>query len=245
MCFLHYREPHIWAWCGIWPRCRHVLTSSTIFTAVARVIKGQSLTVKQFQKLLGLMAAASLQRPCSGGTRPRGFPRGKGFSHVAMPMCLRHVKGTLVHVSGPSAGSSLLSRNANDTGWSAVMSGWSGRHLMWHINCPEMLAVFRALKHFLPDPCVGAHWQHSGGLLHQPPGRSAFAPPLQAGTPDPCVGPRETPLAESSVHPGASQCGSRQPGEAGAKPRRMDTPSRLGGSDLESVWQSSGGTVCD
>ncbi len=28
---------------------------------------------------------------------------------------------------------------------------WSGHHLMWHINCLEMLAVFRALKHFLPD----------------------------------------------------------------------------------------------
>ncbi len=28
---------------------------------------------------------------------------------------------------------------------------WSGRHLTWHINCLEMLAMFRALKHFLPD----------------------------------------------------------------------------------------------
>ena len=28
---------------------------------------------------------------------------------------------------------------------------WSGRHLTWHINRLEMLAVFLALKHFLPD----------------------------------------------------------------------------------------------
>ncbi|KAI2645695.1 ORF V: Enzymatic polyprotein [Labeo rohita] len=28
---------------------------------------------------------------------------------------------------------------------------WSGRHHSWHINCLEMLAVFRALKYFLPD----------------------------------------------------------------------------------------------
>ncbi len=28
---------------------------------------------------------------------------------------------------------------------------WSGRNLTWHINCLEMLAVFRALKHFLPN----------------------------------------------------------------------------------------------
>ncbi len=28
---------------------------------------------------------------------------------------------------------------------------WSGSHLTWHINWLEMLAVFQALKHFLPD----------------------------------------------------------------------------------------------
>ncbi|KAI2655953.1 Transposon Tf2-6 polyprotein [Labeo rohita] len=39
----------------------------------------------------------------------------------------------------------------------AVMSGrpaqglWSGCHLSWHINCLEMLAIFQALKYFLPD----------------------------------------------------------------------------------------------
>ncbi|KAL0155412.1 hypothetical protein M9458_049675, partial [Cirrhinus mrigala] len=33
---------------------------------------------------------------------------------------------------------------------------WSGRHLAWHINCLEMLAVFRALKHFLLD-LIGHH----------------------------------------------------------------------------------------
>ncbi len=50
-----------------------------------------------------------------------------------------------------------LAMDASLTGWGAVMSGHparglrSGRHLTWHINCLEMLAVFRALKHFLPD----------------------------------------------------------------------------------------------
>ncbi|KAI2645393.1 Sialin [Labeo rohita] len=28
---------------------------------------------------------------------------------------------------------------------------WSSRHLSWHINCLEMLPIFRALKYFLPD----------------------------------------------------------------------------------------------
>ncbi len=50
-----------------------------------------------------------------------------------------------------------LTTDASLMGWGAVMSGrstlglWEGPHLMWHINCLEMLAVFKALKHFLPD----------------------------------------------------------------------------------------------
>ncbi len=51
----------------------------------------------------------------------------------------------------------MLATDASLTGWGAVMSDhparglWNGRHLTWHIHCLEMLAVFRALKHFLPD----------------------------------------------------------------------------------------------
>ncbi len=52
------------------------------------------------------------------------------------------------------------------------------------------------------SPCFGAHRQHRGGLLHQPPGRSVFVPPLQAGAPDPCVVPGQAPLAESSSYSG-------------------------------------------
>ncbi|KAL0194280.1 hypothetical protein M9458_012576, partial [Cirrhinus mrigala] len=61
------------------------------------------------------------------------------------------------------------------------------------------------------SPCAGAHRQHSGGLLHQPPGRSAFAPLVQPGAPDPCVVPGQTPLFASSSHSWASECGSRRP----------------------------------
>ncbi|KAK9959588.1 hypothetical protein ABG768_009702 [Culter alburnus] len=56
---------------------------SSILAAVKGVKLGQSLTVKQFQKLLGLMAAASNVIPFgllhiySGGSGPGGFPRGE------------------------------------------------------------------------------------------------------------------------------------------------------------------------
>ncbi len=53
-------------------------------SAVERIRLGQSLTVRQFQRLLGLMAAASkvipldccTLDPCSGDSGPKGFPRG-------------------------------------------------------------------------------------------------------------------------------------------------------------------------
>ncbi len=58
---------------------------------------------------------------------------------------------------GASCHHVMLATDASLTGWEAVMEGyparglWSGRHLTWHINCLEILAVFRGLKHFLPD----------------------------------------------------------------------------------------------
>ncbi len=59
------------------------------------------------------------------------------------------------------------------------------------------------------SPCVSSHRQHGGGLLYQPPRRSEVASPVQVGTPDPCVGPGQTPLTQSSLHTWASQCGGR------------------------------------
>ncbi|KAL0158003.1 hypothetical protein M9458_046079, partial [Cirrhinus mrigala] len=77
--------------------------------------------------------------------------------------------------------SSLSPRNASDGRVSHRLGcGHDGRHLTWHINCLEMLAVFRALKHFLPD-LIGYHVlvrtdntavvyyiNHQGGLRSRP-----------------------------------------------------------------------------
>ncbi len=194
----------------------------SIFTSVKRVREGRSLTVKQFQKLLGLMAAASnvipfgllYMKPLQWWLKTKGFsPRGNPLRMIkVMRRSLRALdmwRKAWFLSQGPVLGAPCrcltLMMDTSLTGWGAVMSGyparglWNGHHLMWHINYLELLAVFRALKHFLPErlPCAGAHRQHSGGLLYQPPGRSTFAHLVQAGTPDPCVVPRKTPLAES------------------------------------------------
>ncbi len=72
-----------------------------------------------------------------------------------------------------------------------------------------------------------------------------FAPPLQAGAPDPYVVPGQAPLAESSSYSWTSQYGSTHPVKAGAEARGMDASPRGGKADMESFWPVSGGFVCD
>ncbi|KAI2657251.1 enzymatic polyprotein [Labeo rohita] len=151
----------------------------SILTAVTRVKEGRSLTVKQSQQLLGLMAAASnvipfgllYMRPRQWWLRTKGFsPRGSPFCMIkVMRQCLRALdmwKKPWFLSQGPVLGAPCcrvtLATDVSLTGWGAVMSGhparslWSSRHLTWHISCLEMLAMFRALKHFLPD-LIGHH----------------------------------------------------------------------------------------
>lgn len=58
------------------------------------------------------------------------------------------VLGSLCHRKTLTADASLM-------GWGAVLDGhsarglWTGHHLLWHINCLEMRAVFLVLKYFL------------------------------------------------------------------------------------------------
>ena len=147
----------------------------SVLTAVARVKVGRSLTVKQFQRLLGLLAAASNvipfgllhMRPLQWWLKTRGFFRNRG-NPLRMIKVTRRCRRALAVwrepgflSQGPVLGAPgrrvVLATDASLTGWGAVMSGrparglWSGRHLTWHINRLEMLAVFLALKHFLPD----------------------------------------------------------------------------------------------
>ncbi len=175
----------------------------SIFTSVKRVREGQSLTVKQFQRLLGLMAAASnvipvgllYMRPLQWWLKTKGFsPRGNPLRMIRVSRrCVRALdmwrKPWFLN-QGPVLGAPCrqlsLATDASLTGWGAVMSGrsarglWSGRHLIWHINCLEMLAVFRALKFFLPDlrghhvlvrtdnTAVVSYINHQGGLRSRP-----------------------------------------------------------------------------
>ncbi len=189
---------------------------------------------------------------------PEGQPVSHDQGHAAMLTCLRHVEETVVPVTRPRVGGSVSSRNAND---GRLPHGLGSGH-EWPLRSrsvgrsPSQLAhqlpgdagSFSSIEAFSSRPrrpsCASSHRQYVGGLLHQPPGGSAFAPPVQAGAPDPSVGPGETALLEGSVHPWVRQSGSRHPVETGAEARGMDAPHRGDGADLEEVRSSPGGLVC-
>ncbi|KAI2655685.1 Retrovirus-related Pol polyprotein from transposon 17.6 [Labeo rohita] len=244
----------------------------SILAAVATVKEGQSLNNSPLQQLLGLMAAASnvipfgllYMRPLQWWFRTKGFsPRGNPFHMIKVTrQCLRALdmrrKPWFLSqdlVLGVPCCRVTLSTDVSLTGWGGGGHEWSSRpgSVEWlpsqlahqlsrdagRISSSEVLSP-RSER----SPCVSTHRQHSGGLLHQPPGRSAFAPLVQAGAPDPCVVPVETPLVASSSCPWASEFGSRRPVETGAKARGMDASPRGGEADLESVRSSSSGSLC-
>ncbi len=193
------------------------------------------------------------------GVLPEGKPIPHDQVHAAMPTCLGHVEETLVLVSGPGPGSSLPPRNASDgcipdrlgSGheWPPCPRSveWSPSHVAHQL--PGDAGRVSSTETFSSGPkksqCASTHRQHSCGFLCQPPGRSAFAPLMQAGAPDPCVVPGQVPLAESGLYSWASQYRSRHPVEAGAEAWGMEASPRGGEADLESFWPGTGGSVCD
>ncbi len=186
------------------------------------------------------------------GVLPEGKPASHDQGHAVMPTCLRHVEETLVLVSGPGAGSSLSPRNASDRRvphrlgsgheWPPCPRSveWSPSHVAHQLpgDAGRVSSTQTLSSRPKRSPCVGEHRQHSGGLLHKPPGRSTFAPLIQAGVPDPCVVSGQASLAESSSYSWASQYGSRHPVEAGAEAREMDASPRVGEADMESFGQA-------
>lgn len=132
----------------------------------------------------------------------------------------------------------------SSTGWGVVIKGrltrglWREHHLSWHISCLEMMAVFLALRHFLPD-LRGHHVRtdKTSVVSYKSAGGPEVAPSVQTGASGPSVVPGQVTLTQSNVYPRGQKFGSRQ----GLKPQRMETPPRDGGVNLEEVRPSGSG----
>ncbi|KAI2646149.1 hypothetical protein H4Q32_030848 [Labeo rohita] len=224
----------------------------SILAAVKRVKEGRSLTVKQFQQLLGLMAAASnvipfgllYMRLLQWWLKTKGFsPRGNPLRMIKVTRrglrALDMWRKPWFLNQGPALGAPCrrvtLATDASLTGWGAVMSGrsaqglWMGHHLSWHINCLEMLAVFRALKYFLPD------FRDRHVLVRTDSTAVVYYINHQGG---------QTPLTSSISYTWASECGSRHPVEAGAEARGMDASPRSSEADMGDLWAGPSRSLC-
>ncbi len=233
----------------------------SILSAVERIRLGQSLTVRQFQRLLGLMAAASkvipldccTWDPCSGDSGPKGFPEGQPLlhdqGHAAMPSWLGNVKETLVPVPGSHVGSFMSSQDANDRclphGLGSDLGGTlesrsveGPSSLMAH-QPPGDVGCISCSQEF-PDrsqgpPCACPLRQHIGGLLHKSPGRFEVTSTLQTGVPNPPVVLKEVVVSASNLHPGAHNIGADILSRQGLRPGDW----RLHPEVVELIWKES------
>ncbi|XP_039523110.1 uncharacterized protein LOC120476208 [Pimephales promelas] len=137
----------------LWP-----VRVAAILTAIKELKLGQSRTVKQLERLLGLLAAASNEipfgllymRPVQWWLRTRGFsPRGNPLRIIKITRrCLHALVIWRKHwflTQGPVLGALYhrvtISTDASLTGWGAVMEGhsvqglWRSHQLSCHINC--------------------------------------------------------------------------------------------------------------
>ncbi len=225
-----------------------------------RIRPVQSLTVKQFQRLLGLMAAASNvipfgllhMRPLQWWLRTKGFslegqPLSYDQGHAAMLSCLGNVEETLVPVPGSSAGSFMSSQDANDRCLSHGLGSDSrGTLESRSVEGPASLMAHQpsgdvgciSCSQECPSrsqgpPCACPLRQHVGGLLLKSPGGFAVTSTLQTGEPNPPVVPKEV-VSLSSLHPRGPQYRSRHPPIfLRAEARGMEAPPRGGGADME------------
>ncbi len=122
------------------------------------------------------------------------FPEGKSTSHDQglSTVCAgpRHVEETLVLESGPGAGSSVSPvivsdgrvshRLGSSHEWPLSLRSveWSPSPMAHQLSGDASSLLSTEIFPPRPErsPCVGAHRQHSGGLLHQPPGGLRSSP---------------------------------------------------------------------
>ncbi|KAI2663287.1 Tyrosine recombinase slr0733 [Labeo rohita] len=107
------------------------------------------------------------------------------------------------------------------------------------ISGPEILSP--AVKRL---PCPSAGGQHSGGLLHKSPGRTAFAPPEQVSAADSALGTGQVPVPQSDLYSGAYEYGSKLSVQTSCDTRGMETPPRSSQSNLGKILRSRGGPLC-
>ncbi len=209
--------------------------------------------LKQFQRLLGHMAAAAAVTPLGllhmrplqhwlHGRVPRWAWQSGTLRVQVTPAC-RLTFTPWSDLSFLRAGVPLeqVSRHAvvytdaSAKGWGATFNGhavsgvWTGPQLHWHINCLELLAVHLALNRFkrrLPGEHVLVRKDSTATVAY-------INPPLES---------EASEVASRNSYPGLAQPDSRR-AVTSCAPRRVETPSPDGPADLATFWTCTGRPV--
>ncbi|XDV37990.1 hypothetical protein PO909_007490 [Leuciscus waleckii] len=223
----------------------------SILSTVTRINLGQAVTVKHFQRVLGLMAAASNiipfgllhMRALQWCLKTKGFSlKGNPFHMIRVTRrCLRSLsmwKKAWFLSQGPVLGASCRRKKRFDR---RLPHGLVRSHGQPIYDRPMAGPSF-FLAHKLPgnvggvpgseelpagpqrSSCPREVRQYVSGGLYKPSRGSEVSPSMQTGTSDPPVVPMETVVSQSNIHPGESESGSRHPVEAAAEARGMETP---------------------
>ncbi|KAI2652402.1 Transposon Ty3-G Gag-Pol polyprotein [Labeo rohita] len=218
--------------------CLSPTRNESILAAVKRVKEGQSLTVKQFQQLLGLMAAASnvipfgllYMRPLQWWLKTRGFsPRGNPLRMIKVTRrCLRALdmwRKPWFLSQGPVLG------NASDRCFSHRLGcGHEWPHRPWSVERDRHVLVRT------DNTAVVSYVNHQGGLRSCPLYKLAHQ--IRMWSQDKLLSLRAVYL------PGYLNLGADILSRQGPRPGGMDASPRGGEADLENVWSSPSGSLC-
>ncbi len=241
----------------------HAGTRSVGVELLEYIQEQDAAPLKQFQRLLGHMAAAAAVTPLGllhmrplqhwlHGRVPRWAWQSGTLRVQVTPAC-RQTFTPWSDLSFLRAGVPLeqVSRHAvvytdaSAKGWGATFNGhavsgvWTGPQLHWHINCLELLAVHLALnrlKRRLRGEHVLVRTDNTATVAYiNRQGGLCHTSHVTTRPPPPPLESEASEVASRHSYPGLAQPDSRR-AVTSCAPRRMETPSPDGPADLATFW---------
>ncbi len=233
--------------------------------------EGSSVHLKEFQRLLGLMASASAvchlgllhMRPLQLWLKTR-VPWTAWTSGRLSIAVTRGCIEALAPWRNPNFFSRgvplglvtsrvVVTTDASTLGWGAVCEGmpasgqWSEPQIRWHINRLELEAVFLALKEFqaqLERQHVLIRTDNTSVVAYiNRQGRRPFEGFVQAGSDVTAMGGFSPSIHQSNAHPRSFESRGRHAFKEENSSRGMEVTPRVSSDDLEPLRGSRGGFI--
>ncbi len=233
--------------------------------------EGSSVHLKEFQRLLGLMASASAvchlgllhMRPLQLWLKTR-VPWTAWTSGRLSIAVTRGCIEALAPWRNPNFFSRgvplglvtsrvVVTTDASTLGWGAVCEGmpasgqWSEPQIRWHINRLELEAVFLALKEFqtqLERQHVLIRTDNTSVVSYiNRPGRRPFKGFVQAGSDVTAMGGFSPSIHQSNAHPRSFESRGGHAFKEENSSRGMEVTPRVGSDDLEPLRGSRSGFI--